>query len=187
MRVFLPLLFLTLVVGLNAVHAAPQTTTTLETTPFLGEDDPELSTVDVSQLPPRPTFLLNVSAGYSGGNYLEDDEYHQGVLLAIRYLPLTRRRPTWDYQVDVSESKAVGLSLGYRWYSFDEDYYIPYLRLAGATYLDGAGELAGLVNLARWRVHASAGLGDTFTAEFGVGYAMNGPDLFALLGYNFSF
>lgn len=187
MRVFLSLLFLTFVLSGYQSLAAPQTKTTLETTPLSTEPDPNLVPIDPELREESPTYLVNTSLGFSGGNYLEADEVSSGPYLAIRYLPLWSDFPTWDYQVEVNSSNLIGLSAGRRFYCCPEYDYIPYLRLSGALFLEGAGELAGFVEIRRWRFRASAGIGDTFTMEMGVGYAITGPDIFAQFGYNWGF
>lgn len=154
----------------------------MDTAPLRGESDPLLAGIE-----PRPhrDFLINVSVGFSGGNYLESDEYQQGPYLALRYLPLVEDLPTWDYQVEITDDNLVGLSAGHRWYCCPEDPYLPYLRLSANLILEGAGELGGFAEIRRWRARAAAGLGERFTSEFGVGLAVTGPDLFAQFGYNF--
>lgn len=187
MRVFLVLLFLTLVVNSVPAFAAPQTTTTLESTPLSAEDDPVLGSINPSTLPPRPTFLLNVSAGYEGGNYLERDEYLQGLFVAFRYVPLTNDVPVWDYEVEINKENMVGLSVGRRWYCCPGDAYMPYARASANLFLHGSDELAGIAEIRRWRLRGALGVGENFTAEFGVGIAVTGPDIFGHIGYNIPF
>lgn len=187
MRVFLPLFFLTLVLSGFATLAAPQTTTTLETTPLSAEDDPLLATVTPSMIKDRPTFYLNTSVGFAGGNYIESDEYHQGPFLALRYIPMNESLPVWDYQVEVNKANFVGISVGRRWYCCPEETYMPYVRASANMFLEGSGELGGLVEIRRLRLRGSIGFGESFISEFGVGYAITGPDIFAQFGYNFSF
>lgn len=186
MRVFLPLIFLTLVVSSLTTLAAPQTKTTLETQPLTGENDPLLGSITPAMIAAKPTFLLNVSVGFEGGNYLERDEYEQGPYIAFRYMPLNHDLPDWDYQVEVNKANLIGLGVGRRWYA-TEELYQPFVRLSANMILDSKGELGGLVEIRRLRLRGSMGVGETFTAEFGVGYAITGPDLFAQFGYNFSF
>lgn len=187
MRVFLPLLFLTLVLSSFATLAAPQTTTTLETTPLSAEDDPLLATVDPSMIQARSTFLLSASLGFAGGNYLEGDEYQQGPLFALRYMPLKDSLPAWDYQIEVNNDNFIGISVGRRWYCCPEEVYMPYVRASANMFVDGSDEIGGLVEIRRLRLRGSIGVGETFISEFGVGYAITGPDLFAQFGYAFSF
>ncbi len=68
--------------------AAPQTNTTLESTPYSAEDDPALANIDPALRQSRPDYLLNASLGFAGGNYLEQDEYEQGPFFALRFMPL---------------------------------------------------------------------------------------------------
>lgn len=187
MRVFLSLLFLTFVLSTLQSQAAPQSKTTLETTPIDAQPDPNLVAIDPELREKIPTFYLNTSLGFSGGNYLEGDEVNSGPYMALRYYPLWSDYPTWDYQVEVNSSNLIGLSAGRRWYCCSDMAFEPYLRLAGAMFLDGAGELAGFVEIRRWRFRASAGVGEKFVTEIGVGYAITGPDLFAQFGYNWGF
>ncbi|KHD89246.1 MAG: hypothetical protein OM95_05400 [Bdellovibrio sp. ArHS] len=187
MRVLLSLLFLTLVVSPLFSAAAPQTTTTLETQPLNAEADPMLDIRDPELRDSPPTFLLGAALGFAGGNYLESDEWTQGPLLSLRFIPLQDDSIYWDYEVAVNTANFVGLGAGYRWYCCPDDRFNPYLRASANLYLKGTDELAGLVEIRRWRARASVGLGNAFTTEFGVGVAVTGPDLFAQFGYNFTF
>lgn len=189
MRLFLPLLFLTLVLMNCPTGAAPQTTTTLKSSPLNANEDPLLENSDPTT--PRrnqPSLFLNLAVGFSGGNYLERDDYQQGPYLALRYAPFKWvALPTWDYQAEVNKDNIIGLSIGRRWYCCPDDAFLPYVRLSGSTFLEGSGELAGLFETRRWRARASVGVGERLTSEFGVGTAVTGPDLFAQFGYNFAF
>lgn len=182
MRVTDILLFLTLVVSPIFGVAAPTTTTPIETSVLSGESDPLLEGLE-----PRihRNYEINVSFGFSGGHFLERDEYQQGPYLALRYQPLVDDLPTWDYQAEVTKDNLVGLSMGRRWYCCQEDPYNPFLRLSANLILEGAGELGGFAEIRRWRARASAGIGERFISEFGVGMAVTGPDLYAQFGYNF--
>ena len=188
MRVFLPLLFLTLVLSLSSAKAAPQTSTTMETTPYSIKDDPDLARLDPSNRAALPTAAISISLGFSGGNYLERDEYQQGPFLALRYMPLENNAtPVWDYQLELNKDNLVGLSLGRRWYCCPGDSFMPYARVSVNMFLDSSAELASFAEIRRWRLRAAVGLGETFVSEFGVGYAITGPDLYAQFGYHFPF
>lgn len=188
MRVFTCLLFLTLVVSSIQLHAAPTTTTTLETSPLTGEDDEYLGTLKASDFPPRKEYLLNLSLGYQSGNYLERDEWLQGPYLVVRLSSIKRDPlPVWDYEVSVNNEQFLGAGVGHRWYFAPEDRFVPYARLGGHAYLDTADGITGFIEIRRWRVHASVGAGETFTGEFGTGFSVTGPDLYAQFGYNIQF
>lgn len=187
MRVFLPLLFLTLVVSSHSAMSAPQTTTTVETSPFSAKEDPELAHLDPEQRNSRPTSIFNFSLGFAGGNFLERDEYQQGVFFALRYIPLEDDKQVWDYQLEVNKDNLVGGALGRRWYCCPGDTFEPYVRASANLFLKGSGELGGIAELRRWRLRGAVGIGETFISEFGVGYAITGPDLYAQFGYNFLF
>lgn len=182
MRVFEFLLFLTLVVCPGIVTAAPDATIPFKSSDFKSEEDETLIGVTPK---PRKSASFNVSLGYSGGNFLEQDQYEQGPLLALRYLPLTDELPTWDYHAEVTTENLVGIAVGRRWYCCPEDPFLPYLRLSANLVLKGSDELGGIAEIRRWRARASAGVGEVFTSEFGFGLAVTGPDLFALFGFNF--
>ncbi|MEN0058298.1 MAG: hypothetical protein AAGB31_05650 [Bdellovibrio sp.] len=187
MRLSIQLLFLTFVLGPVFSHSAPQPKTTLESAPLEDQDDPSLKNIDPYAKAP-PTFWLGLSIGYSGGNYLERDEYEQGPFFALRYMPLAKDDlPTWDYQVEVTQDNLIGLTLGHRWYCCRLDPFNPYARLAAATFLEGSGELGGFVEIRRWRARAALGMGEKFIWEFGTGLSVTGPDIYAQFGYNFAF
>ncbi len=182
MRVIEILLFLTLVVSPLFTKAAPDTTIPIKPSDFKTEEDPHLMGVE-----PRPKQLgyFNISVGFSGGHFLEKDSYKQGPLLALRYLPLTQDLPQWDYHAEVTTENLVGIAVGRRWYCCPEDPFLPYLRMSANLILDGDSELGGIAEIRRWRVRASAGVGEVFTSEVGFGLAVTGPDLFAQFGFNF--
>lgn len=168
--------------------AAPQTATTIKALPLNEDEDPLLKKNGPLSSRAAPSLFLHLAVGFSGGNYLERDEYQQGPYLALRYVPFKwEELPTWDYQAEVNKDNIIGLSIGRRWYCCPDDAFLPYVRLSGATFLEGSGELAGLFETRRWRARASVGVGERLTSEFGVGTAVNGPDLFAQFGYNFAF
>lgn len=182
MRVHYHLLFLTLVLAPTDSFCAPIEKITVTPQPLDTEEDPYL----VRQVMGKErNYLLNISLGMAGGNFIERDQYHQGPYLAVRYLPLEEGIPKWDYQAEVTKDNFVGLSVGRRWYCCDQDPYLPYLRLSGNLILQGSDELGGLAAIRRWRLRAAAGIGETFVSEFGVGLSVTGPDLFAQFGFNF--
>lgn len=183
MRVIHTLIFLTLVVSPLTGVTAPNTTTPIESTPLMGDHDPLLVGLE-SRAQPR-NYQINVSVGFSGGNFLEANQYQQGPYLALRYIPLVDELPDYDFQADVSKSNLVGLAAGRRWYCCPDDSYLPFLRLSANLILKGSGELGGIAEIRRWRARASAGVGERFISEFGLGMAVTGPDLFAQFGYNF--
>ncbi len=187
MRVLLLPLFLTFVLnGLN-VWAAPQTTTTIQSTPLTAEDDPNLRRVEPEFREAPTTFFLNVSAGYEGGNFLERDQYKQGTFFAFRYMPLINDQIVWDYHLSYNEDKLLGLALGRRWYCCPGDSFMPYARASANMILDPADQLAGFAEIRRWRLRTALGIGESFVWEFGVGLAVTGQDLYAQFGYNFGF
>jgi hypothetical protein len=187
MRVLLLSLFLTFVLNPLITMAAPQTTTTIQSTPLTGDDDPTLKRVDPEFREEPITFYLNVSLGFEGGNFLEKDEYQQGGFFAVRYAPLLRDQMVWDYQLDYKHDNLLGLAVGRRWYCCPGDEFMPYARASANIILDPKDELAGFAEIRRWRLRASVGIGESFVWEFGVGLAVTGPDIYAQFGYNFGF
>ena len=169
------------------VQAAPSTKTTYETQPLTSENDPFLTQEGVQGMtfPPKNSLLLAV--GYGAGNYIEASEYIRGVSFVVRYAPLEHQEIVWDYQVEVNQDNLVGFSAARRWYCCPGDKFDPYARLSLGSYLDGKAELAGLVDLKRWRIRGGWGIGKSFNTEFGVGYALAGFDLYIQTGYVFLF
>ena len=104
MRVLFALLFLTFVLGHSLAQAAPSTSTTFETTPLDSDEDPLLSNQEYLETVEKPiSSLVNVSVGYGGGNYLERDEYIQGIYFKLLYASLYRRDlPTWDISMELN-------------------------------------------------------------------------------------
>jgi hypothetical protein len=170
-----------------SVHAAPSTKTTYDTQPLSTEADPFLTEEGVKGMimPPKNSLLLAV--GYAGGNYIEADEYVRGISFVIRYAPLDHEEIVWDYQLEVNHENMVGISAAHRWYCCPGDKFDPYARVSAGSFLDGKAELAGIVDLKRWRVRAGWGFGKNFNTEFGVGYALAGFDLYIQTGYIFLF
>ncbi|MDG0815583.1 hypothetical protein [Bdellovibrio svalbardensis] len=188
MRLLRSILFLTLVLSAFISEAAPKTKTTLEPSPLTTQEDPFLKKKNLSFQDRIPTSQINVALGYAGGNFLENDQWAQGVLLSLRYSSLkgTDLLPTWDFQGELNKDNILGVFVGKRWYVSEDDYH-PYVRLAAGSFFDASGELANFVQIKRWRLRASAGAGTKFTFEFGFGLAVTGPDLFGQFGYNFDF
>ena len=187
MRLLLLPLFLTFVLNSPFAVAAPQTTTTMESPPLTGDDDPALVRTNPEFREDPVTFFMNLSIGYVGGNLLERDEYVQGSYLALRFMPLKNDQIVWDYHLDVNEKNLLGLAVGRRWYCCPGDEFMPYGRASANLIIDPKDELAGLAELRRWRIRASVGIGEKFVWEFGVGLAVTGPDIYAQFGYNFGF
>lgn len=189
MRLLTNLLFLTFVLTPLFSLAAPQTTTTVDPTPYEGADDPSLVATHPDLRTEPTTFYLNVSAGYQGGNFLERDEYQQSGFASVRYMPLQNDQLIWDYQLAYHFEKEsfMNLALGRRWYCCPGDSFMPYARASANLIINPKDELAGLAEIRRWRLRAGLGLGESFVWEFGVGLAVTGTDLYAQFGYNFPF
>lgn len=188
MRVFLYLLFLTLVVSTLQSEAAPSTTTTIETSPLSGESDPDLATIKPSDALERKNFQILAALGYQSGNYLERDVWTQGPYLLLRMSSIQKQaQPAWDFEVGLSSEELLSAGLGHRWYFAPDDIYLPYARLGGNAYLESSEGLTGLIEIRRWRVHAGIGAGETFTGEVGTGFSVTGPDLYAQFGVQFQF
>lgn len=189
MRLLWMLLFLTFVLNSHSGFGAPQTTTTVDPSPFQGADDSSLVRTHPGLMERPVTFLLHISAGYEGGPFLERDEYHQGSFAAVRYMPLEKERVVWDYQLGYNFEKDhfMNLALGRRWYCCPGDSFMPYARASANLILNPKDELAGLAEIRRWRLRAALGLGESFVWEFGVGFAVTGTDLYGQFGYNFAF
>lgn len=188
MRLLRKLLFLTFVLNCGLSAAAPQTTTTMDPRPFTA-DDSEITRTH-PELKEQPiTFLLNISAGFEGGNFLERDVYQQGSFASIRYMPLKENHVVWDYQLAFNFEKEnfMNAALGRRWYCCPGDSFMPYARVSANLILNPKDELAGLVEIRRWRLRTGLGIGENFVWEFGVGFAVTGTDLYAQFGYNFAF
>lgn len=170
-----------------SVQAAPSTKTTYDTQPLTSEEDPFLTNEGIQGMirPPRNSLLLAV--GYAGGNYIEPDEYIRGLSFVVRYAPLDHEIIGWDYQIEVNQDNLVGFSAAHRWYYLPGIKYEPYARVSVGSFLDGKAELAGFVDLKRWRVRGALGIGENFTTEVGVGYALAGFDLYVQSGYIFLF
>ena len=184
MRVFLFLLFLTLVLNVGEASAAPTTKTTLETSPLIDANDPQLAK-DVSHEHEK-TSRINIGVGFEGGNFIKSDEWLQGIGFSLRYSPLEDEIVNWDFEASVNKENLVGVFVGRRW-TVTKDLFQPYVRLAGGSYFNGSGELGNFVQAERFRLRASAGIGTVIQFEFGAGIAGTGPDAFARLSYNFDF
>jgi hypothetical protein len=189
MRLLLLPFFLTFVLYTPPTFAAPQTTTTIESTPLTGDDDPSLKRVAPELRDQEITSYFNLSAGFAGGNFLERDEYEQGPFVALRYMPLLHDQIVWDYHLAINFSKEslIELALGRRWYCCPGDEFMPYARASANLILNPKDELAGVAEIRRWRLRAAVGIGESFVWEFGVGLAVTGPDIYAQFGYNFGF
>lgn len=186
MKVYIPIYFLTLVLLCNVSHAAPTATTTLDTQPLSGESDPYLSSKAAPLRTPAPTWQLGILGGFAGGNFLESDEWPQGPNFGLRFANIEHERAVWDLHFSLEKNNIIGVFAARRWH-IENDRFNPYARVALGTYLDPDAELANLVEIKRFRLRGGVGFGDPFFFEFGAGIAVVGPDLYALLGYNFNF
>lgn len=187
MQVLRCLIFLTLVAFHCGTLAAPSDRTTLPSMPLSDDPDPYLEGRTSSLREKAPTTRIHLALGFTGGNYLESDEYQQGPTVVLRFASLATGLPVWDYQIEFqNQDRLLGLSMGRSWY-IDDHRLNPFFRTSAGVHLDGEGQLADLVEIRRWRLRGSTGVGETFCIEMGAGIAVTGPDLFLQLGYNFSF
>lgn len=188
MRVSLFLLFLTFVVTSSQVLAAPSTKTQMESRPYEGEDDPLLSDKAYIALQEKPAeYQLGTSLGYGGGHYLESDKYINSFFLKIHFSALRQGLPNWEYALEVNKENILGFFVGKRWYCCPEDRFLPYYRVSLGGYFDADDGLSNFAEIKRLRARAAFGVGRKLFMEFGAGYAITGPDVFAQLGYNFEF
>ena len=189
MRVLFALLFLTFVLSQPLAQAAPSTNTTFETAPLDSDEDPLLSNQEYLETVAKPiTALINISVGYGGGNYLERDEYSQGIYFKLLYASLYRRDlPTWDLSLELNKENALGLFWGGRFYFAEDDAYYPFAKMAAGTFLDAKGEAASFIDFERFRLRASVGVGELICTEMGVGFALTGVDFYAQTGLNLTF
>lgn len=187
MRVFIPVIFLTLVLSASLGFSATTPRTKLDSQSLSTESDPYLSDRAASIRTPAPTWQISLGAGFTGGNALENDEWVQGPTFAIRFSALKLNNlPVWDYHFEVNKDNLVGVFVGRRWY-LENDRFNPYVRAAVGTYLDGSEEVGNIVQIKRFRARGSMGVGEDFFTEAGVGLAVTGPDLYLLIGYNLKF
>ncbi len=187
MQVLRCLIFLTLVAFHWGTLAAPSDKTTLPSLPLNDDPDPYLEGRTSTLRERAPASQINLSLGFMGGNYLERDEYQQGPTAVLRYASIATGLPIWDYQIEFqTQDNLLGLSMGRSWY-IDQLRFNPFFRTSAGVHLDGNGQLAELVEIRRWRLRGSTGIGETFTIEFGAGLAVTGPDLFLQVGHNFTF
>ena len=176
MRVFIPSIFLTLVLSASVGFSATTPRTTLDSQSLSTESDPYLSDRAASIRTPAPTWQMSLGVGFTGGNELENDEWAQGPTFALRISALTPHNlPVWDYHLEVNKDNLVGIFLGRRWY-LENDRFNPYFRVAAGTFLDASEEIGNIVQIKRFRARGSAGLGEDFFTEAGVGLAVTGPD-----------
>lgn len=186
MRVIFPLLFLTLVVSPLLVKAAPSTTTTVQGSALSGDDDEYLGSFRREDLPQHAKNKLFLGTGYEGGHFTEGGEYAKGPFFVVRWSQLAN--PNWDYEVQyLTGEEIVGLAVGRRWNCCEQDPYQPYARVSLNTFIRSGDELAGFVEIRRWRARAGLGVGEVWNFEAGAGVAVTGTDLYLQFGYNFVF
>lgn len=186
MRLIYPVLFLTLVLSPLFVKAAPSTTTTVEGSSLSADDDEYLGSFRREDLPQHAQYKLLLGAGYEGGHFTEGDEYAKGPFLTARWTLLSAA--AWDYEVQyLTGEQIVGLGIGRRWNCCEQDVYQPYVRVSLNTFIRSEDELAGFVEIRRWRARAGLGVGDVWNMEMGAGVAVTGTDLYIQFGHNFLF
>lgn len=187
MREILIPFLLTLVIASSLSWGAPSTRTSLPSRPYSAESDPTLVARPETEQKKTSRYLLSLGTGYSGGHYLNSDLYSRGSFFSFRFLPLSQKNTDWDYSFELHESDIFFLGVGKRWYCCEDDPYKPYARIAGSLVLHSKDELAGMVEVKRWRAQGGLGVGQSLFAETGAGVSITGTDLYLLIGLNLNF
>lgn len=189
MRVFIKPLFLTLVLLSNKSFAAPETKSqmkapALDATPIPGPVWPR------HQSP----YNFSVYSGYSGGHFFEADKALSTSIIGFRFSVDDNPDHSWDYNAEVNSAEnLVGLFFGRRSFVLTATDLALYYKLAAGTHLKAADGAANLVEIKRWQLRASAGMGNLLNlsnhiySEAGVGVAVVGIEYFAVIGVKFSF
>ena len=188
MRVFINLLFLTLVLLSGRCFAAPNASS--ELTPIPLDTTPINSPIWPRDVSP---YNISVYAGFSGGTFFEADENLATSSLGLRFSYDTDLDHSWDYNAEInSPDNLIGLHVGRRNFIFSTSELMPYYKWAVGTHFKGSDGLSNFVEIKRWQARASAGIGDLFHlqqhlyVEAGLGVAVVGIEYFAVLGLNFN-
>ena len=185
MRVFLYLLFLTLVLTLRVVDAAPLVRGTLEA--------PTLSDTPLDELPNPNAMGANriaVSLGLSSGALLEKGEQRHSTLLGLNYRNVLDPRKI-EADIFIHSQAIAGVFVGKRFKYLEDSPYGSYLKLSGGMYLPASEGPAAITAIKRFQLRGILGwekIADNprLHLETGIGSSVIGLEIIASFGYIFS-
>lgn len=188
MRVFIRLLFLTLVLAGFTAVAAPEVKS--EQSPLPLDATPIRDFGERASVSP---YNLALYGGFAGGNLFEADEKIAGSVWGLRFSVDRDEDTAWDTSAEVDlPDNLIGLHVGRRSAFLTLSDFRPYYKLAVGTHLKGSDGLANFAEIKRWQARASLGFADLFGddeplyLEAGVGMAVVGFETFIQLGLNFN-
>lgn len=185
MRVFLYLVFLTLVLTLRVAHAAPIVRGTI--------DAPILSNTPLDELPNPNTMEANriaVSLGVSSGALLEKGEQRNSALLGLNYRNVLDPRKI-EADIFLHSQAIAGAFIGKRFKYLEDSPSASYLKISGGMYLPASEGPAAITAIKRFQIRGLWGwekVADTprLHLEAGVGVSVVGFEVIGSVGYIFS-
>ena len=187
MRVFISLLFLTLVLMVEIISAAPETTKKIESSAFELNDEEILATTDL----PLPKYRLQTSLFASSGHLIEPDEASTQVAAAFNLRQ--KRYGTGELDLIVTTQNLVGIFPGVRVRLGEDSVQRAYSKFSTGMYLVPDEGFVNFITIRRLQVRAAVGfdnfldLDHRLSAEVGVGVSLIGLEAFTQVGWNWFF
>lgn len=186
MRLYVPFLFLTLVLNGFAANSAPvinHQPIPIEMSPK-HKSEPIYGTTRVEQ---NWSFRL----GYFGGAINEASQAEQMYLYGLRYDFFKESLSTWQGEVTLGENNFIHLVLGKKFYFPLETTTMPYYKFSVGNLIDSTDGIGAIFNFKKIQAMAAVGLDDLFhwdqklQGEIGISYALVGPQFEFSLGFAF--
>ncbi|WP_413290212.1 hypothetical protein [Bdellovibrio sp. HCB337] len=186
MRLYVPILFLTLVLSGFAANAAP----VIDHQPSPIDISPKNKSEPIygsSQIERNWSFRL----GFIGGALKETNQAEQMYIYGLRYDFLKSSLSTWQGEFMIGKDNFIHLVVGKKFYFPLETQTMPYYKFAVGDLIDSTDGIGSVLNLKKIQAMAAVGIDDMFhwnqrlQGEIGVSYALVGPQLEMSLGFAF--
>jgi hypothetical protein len=187
MRVYVLILFLTLVLTHSVSHSAP----TIDHTPLPIDVSPKNATDVYSFEEKDPAKDWSLRLGFLGGTINETHQAEQIYYYGLRYDFLRDPFSACEGEVTIGKNNFVHIVIGKKMYFTLEEVTLPYYKLALGDLIDSMEGLGSIFNIKKIQAIAAVGLDDLFKwnrhlqGEIGIGYAVIGPQLEISLGIAF--
>lgn len=183
MRVFVPVLFLTLVLATCVSNAAPDTTKKFESSPF---QIPEEEILATSTVPASP-FRFQSGLAFSSGQLIEPNESSSQFSFAANFRQ--KKYGTGELDLFVTQSNLVGIFPGVRFEFGEDSIQRAYSKLSTGMYLVPDEGFVNFITIRRLQLRAALGfdnlldLNHRLAAEVGVGASLVGAEIFTQIGW----
>lgn len=186
MRLYFPILFLTLVVSGLAANAAPiidHQPDPIKISPKF-QDEPIYSSE-------RTERNWAARVGLLSGALSEARQSEQLYIYGFRYDFMKETLNTWQIEVMTGKGNFIHFVLGKKFYFQLETVTMPYYKFSMGNFIESTEGIGSVFNLKKIQAMAALGLDDIFRwnqrlqAEFGISYALVGPQFEVSLGVPF--